>query len=378
MNHGIEAAILTVLIVPPLIYFARRFGLVDRPGGRKHHVGEVPLVGGLAIYAALAGVAALHWSNLGGDAERFTILAGAVVAAGLIDDWRGLRPFSKLALHFVIAGVAVFWGGNSIGDLGDIFGFGHLALGWASPLVSIVGYVVLMNAVNLIDGADGVAGAVTCIILVGLVVLVALAGAPPLGVPAAALGAILGFLLYNMPLPGRRRPIVFLGEAGSMLIGFTLGWALFEVRRSVPHLPPIALACMLALPVLDMAAVSVSRIAKGKSPFTPGRDHLHHLLLDHGISALGTALATAALALLFTAAAAASALLGVADYLVFIGLVAASGGYGIWSSRLRRSVSLPETDAQPSLASLPTYWHATDHAHGAPAKGRRLRGARAA
>ena len=107
MSYGIEAAILTVLIVPLLMMLARRFGLVDRPGGRKLHSGEIPLVGGLAIYAALATVAAIHWSSLDGEALRFTLLAGTAVSAGLIDDWRGLRPLTKLALQFVIATLAV-------------------------------------------------------------------------------------------------------------------------------------------------------------------------------------------------------------------------------------------------------------------------------
>lgn len=377
MSYGIEAAILTVLIVPLLMMLARRFGLVDRPGGRKLHSGEIPLVGGLAIYAALATVAAIHWSSLDGEALRFTLLAGTAVSAGLIDDWRGLRPLTKLALQFVIATLAVLWGGNLLGDLGDILGCGDIVLGWASPAVSIFAYVVLMNAVNLIDGADGVAGGVTCVILCGLIALTRLASGPFLWVPTAALGAILGFLAYNMPLKGRRRPLVFLGEAGSMLIGFALGWSTLEVHRSAPQLPPIVLAWVLSVPILDMAAVAVCRIANGRNPFTPGRDHLHHLLLDRGVPGLSTALAIAGLALLFGAAAVASALLGCADYLLFGGLLAVTAGYSALTGRLRQSATLSSPVPRTPPAAVPTHWHATDRVHSPKTSGRRV-GARAA
>jgi UDP-GlcNAc:undecaprenyl-phosphate/decaprenyl-phosphate GlcNAc-1-phosphate transferase len=380
MSHGIEAALLTVLVAPLLIALARRFGLVDRPGGRKRHLGEVPLVGGVAIYVSLGGMAIIHATSLDGEALRFTMLAGVTVVAGLIDDWRGLRPLSKLLLQFTIATLAVVWDGSLLGDLGNILGLGDIVLGWASPIVSILAYVVLMNAVNLMDGADGVAGGVTCVILCGLIALAALAGAPSLWVPTVALGAILGFLVYNMPLPRPRQgqPLAFLGEAGSMLIGFILAWSTFGVHRSAPQMPPIVFAWVLALPVLDMAAVAVSRIANGTSPFSPGRDHLHHLLLDRGVPGLGTAAAIGGLALLLGAAGIAGTLLGCADYLLFAALLVVSGAYGALTSRMRRSAALSHRVQRTPAATLPTHWHATDHVRGPKTETRRVRGARAA
>jgi UDP-GlcNAc:undecaprenyl-phosphate GlcNAc-1-phosphate transferase len=372
MSYGVEAALFTALIVPLLIILARRSGLIDRPGGRKQHSGEVPLIGGLAIYAALTSVAVVHWASLDGETLRFLLLAGAAVAAGLIDDRRGLRPAAKLALQFAIAALAVLWGGDLLDDLGDILGFGNIVLGWTAPLISMFAYVALMNAVNLIDGADGVAGGVSCVILCGLIALATLAGGPSLWVLTATLGAISGFLAYNLPLGGRR-PLAFLGEAGSMLIGFALGWSALAVHRSAPHLPPIALAWVLSVPILDMTAVAVSRILNGRSPFDPGRDHLHHLLLDRGVPGFGTALAIAGLTMAFAAAAVASALFGCADYLLFGTLLAVFAGYGAITARLRQAATLSYQAPRTPPAAVSARWHATDRVRGPKANKRRVR-----
>jgi len=347
MHHAFEAAFLTVLVIPLLIGIARRLGLVDRPGGRKHHAGEVPLVGGLAIFLSLATVLVfqsgllLSWGLLlqagsgGSGVLIFGLLAAAAVIAGLVDDLSDLPPVGKLAIQFAIALLAVFWGGHALGDLGNIVGSGALVPGVAGPVLSVIGYVAMMNAVNLIDGADGVAGGVSCVILAGLIALAGAAGVAPPALAGIALGAILGFLAYNMPLPWRRRPMVFLGDAGSMLIGFALTWASLDLHQAAPALPPIMLAWVLAMPIVDMAAVAFSRLLRRKSPFTPGRDHLHHLMLDRGMPAFATALTVSGIALLFAGVGVAGAVFGLSEKLLFGLLLAVTVAYVLATHRLR-------------------------------------------
>jgi len=335
---GIESAVGAILAVPLLIAMARSWGLVDRPGGRKHHFGDVPLVGGLAIYASLAVVIVLGPVLAGSEALRFTVVAGAAAAAGLADDIWDLRPIAKLALQFAVAALAVFWGGHGIAHFGDLLGGGELVLGGAAPVISVLGYVGLMNAMNLIDGADGVAGCVSSIILAGLIALAAIGGARIDALPEAALGAILGFLVFNMPWPdGRRRASAFLGDAGSLLIGVTLGWVATDLNQAAPQLSPILLVWVLAFPIIDMAAVACARLGRGESPFRPGRNHLHHLLLDRGVSPCATALAIGAIVLLFVAIALAGAVFAVGEPVLLGLLLAVAASYGVLTHRLRQS-----------------------------------------
>jgi UDP-GlcNAc:undecaprenyl-phosphate GlcNAc-1-phosphate transferase len=155
-----------------------------------------------------------------------------------------------------------------------------------------------------------------------------------------ALGAVLGFLVYNMPMPWRRRPLVFLGDAGSMLIGFALAWFALELSRAVPHLPPAALAWLVGLPVLDMGRVALARIRSGESPFVAGRDHLHHLLLARGWTPLRTALTMAALALGLGAVGVAGAVCGMGEASLLAALSLLAILYIALTGRMSRAVAL--------------------------------------
>jgi len=298
------AALAAMLLLLPLILLARRIGLVDAPGGRKRHVGNVPLVGGLAIYLSLVAIGASAGVIVSAPALLFAGLAGLAVAAGLIDDLWRLPAWAKLAWQFAIAMSAVICGGPALGEAGALFepqlGLHGIGLGAVGPLASVFAYVAIMNATNLLDGADGLAGGVGTVVLGAVLLLSQQGGLADAGLCALELGAVAGFLCFNLPLPWRRRPIVFLGDAGSMLIGFSLAWFSLDLHRSAPQFPAAAFLWLLALPVLDMARVACGRMLRGESPFTAGRDHLHHLLLDRGLPAGTVALvmigASAALA----------------------------------------------------------------------------------
>jgi UDP-GlcNAc:undecaprenyl-phosphate GlcNAc-1-phosphate transferase len=347
------AALLVMMLLPPLIGLARRIGLVDMPGGRKQHAGNVPLVGGLAIYGALVASLPLLAAEAARAALLFAILAGLVVASGVLDDACRLSARAKLALQGGIAVLAILCGGPTLAP--DAIVFGGLAHGLVCKLASLVVYVGLMNAVNLLDGADGVAGGVGAVCLGGLVLLAAASGAALPVLPLVALGAVLGFLVYNMPMPWRRRPLVFLGDAGSMLIGFALAWFALALSRVAPHVPPAALAWLVGLPVLDMGRVALARIRHGASPFAAGRDHLHHLLLARGSTPLGTALAMAALALGFGAVGIAGALSGMSEASLLTALSVLALIYFALTERMSRATAArrPAPAIVPAPAVVP-------------------------
>jgi UDP-GlcNAc:undecaprenyl-phosphate/decaprenyl-phosphate GlcNAc-1-phosphate transferase len=280
----LSAAFLVVVIVPLLAFPARALGLVDHPGGRKDHVGEVPLTGGIAITLAFT----LAWLSSVGLEDALPLLAAmwAIVLVGVIDDSGHLSPVFRLTTQVVVAGFAVIVGGVEISHLGDFPRVGRVELELIAVPFTILCLVGLINAVNMADGVDGLASGMVAIMLAWLVVLAAITGAPQgLVAPAILLGAVLGFLLWNFPLFGGRPAFAFLGDAGSMALGLSLGWVAIKlaIAQNV-GVPPMSFAWILAVPVIETVVVMLRRIMRGHNPLHPDREHLHHHLLRLGVS----------------------------------------------------------------------------------------------
>jgi UDP-GlcNAc:undecaprenyl-phosphate GlcNAc-1-phosphate transferase len=280
---------------------ARRLGALDRPGGRKAHGRETPLLGGAAVFTALAlpvggGLALLavfrdaplpaSLSGLAGERahaleeapKALAFLAGAAVmlATGLLDDFRKatFRPLSKLLGQTAAAIVLVAGGART-----DVFG-----APLSNAIASVFWVVAVANAMNFLDHADGVAAGVA-LIATGIFTVVAIALEQYLiALALAALGgALAGFLPYNFP-PAR----IFLGDAGALFVGYALaGLTLLEsyVTRESPGLFPVLLPpIVLALPLFDMAAVVLARALAGRPIYEGDRNHLHHRLSRLGMS----------------------------------------------------------------------------------------------
>ena len=208
----------------------RRFGLVDHPDEyRKLHRGAIPLSGGYAILAgsvcALVGMYLMHPDvavcALTGEAGRVTMLALCVVivlAMGIADDVMDLRPRHKLLFQLIAATIA-YASGVRIGTVTNPFGVGQLDLGLLSYPATVFWFLACMNAINLIDGLDGLAGGVSLFACVTMALVSHLTGNQVSMYLCACLGgAILGFLLFNF-----HPASVFLGDAGSMTLGFLIG-----------------------------------------------------------------------------------------------------------------------------------------------------------
>ncbi len=280
------------------IFMLRRYafllGLMDHPDQRKQHVGDVPLVGGLAIFMGITvGAAAyghFHWfvKILIDTAMLLTLL-------GALDDRFDLSVRDRLLIQALAILTVIASTGVYIHTLGHIFGY-EMKLGWLGPPLTVVAIIGLMNAFNLMDGIDGLAGSLE---LVSIVAIVMLANPPALQEMALLLAllatASLPYLITNLGFMGRK---IFLGDAGSMLIGYLLAWALVRMSQtSQTHLSPVDVLWCVALPVLDTFAVMLRRIRQGKSPFKPDRGHIHHILMDAGLGPRATLLALIALAI---------------------------------------------------------------------------------
>ena len=291
-----------LIMVPFLRQWALERGEVDVPDARKVHTRPIPRLGGIAIFMS-ALFSCLMFMDL--DAPVRGILAGALVVffTGLVDDLHGISPKVKFLGEVTGCLVTISVGNLYIARLGDLFGVGPISLPlWLAVPFTLFAVVGVINALNLIDGLDGLAGGVSVIALVGFSILALLDGnLTVLALCAALLGGLLGFLKYNF-FPAR----IFMGDAGSLAVGFLLAFfAILLTQSAGANTCPMAPVIILGLPIVDTLWVMIRRVAKGASPFSPDRTHVHHKILDlgfqhrftviliYGISFLGTVFALA-------------------------------------------------------------------------------------
>ncbi len=289
----VAAFLLAAILVPILSQPAKRMGLVDAPGGRKRHLGEVPLTGGLAIFTAFGFGLFLIDVNLQPYASLVVGMA-LMLATGIIDDLIEISAGAKLLAQVVAAILMVSWGEVQILDLGNLVGVKSIELGeWSVPF-TVLCVLVLINAINMADGTDGLAGGMTMVALLCLFVAGILGGAgrPVMAVMGVLITSISAFLLYNARFPWRQQAKTFLGDSGSLMLGFALAWLAVYLSQSPEQISmyPVSIAWILLLPVLDVLTLYVRRIMRGRSPFSADRDHLHHVFLRSGFSVSATVL----------------------------------------------------------------------------------------
>ncbi|MFY9316725.1 MAG: MraY family glycosyltransferase [Burkholderiales bacterium] len=306
-----------------LARIALRIGLADLPGGRKQHDGTVPVTGGLAMFAGFT-VAALGSGLVVGPTLALVAALGLLVAGGAADDMKDISPRSKFSVQLVAALFMTSWAGVQVAQLGNLLGLGAAGLhGWAIPF-SVVCALGVINSINMIDGLDGAAGGVA---LAASLWLAWCAAAQGLGVQCVLLlllaAAVAGFLVWNLRVPGRTQARVFMGDAGSMMLGMALCWFAIDLTQGEGRtLPPMACVWLLAVPLLDMARVMFLRLRRGASVFEADRGHFHHLLLARGYSVAATAWILTGATVLSGAAAVGAWKLGVPDWAMFYAFLA--------------------------------------------------------
>jgi UDP-GlcNAc:undecaprenyl-phosphate GlcNAc-1-phosphate transferase len=326
---AVAAALLTTAIALFLQKPAHRFGLVDKPGGRKRHRESVPLVGGIAIAASIGtllpviGPLSTH--------HHILLTASAVMLfIGVIDDWNGLSPRTKLLCQAIAALMMAHWAGVALTSLGDIFSLGPIVLGLFAIPVTVFAVLSVMNGINMFDGLNGLAGGTCLSILALLAMLAAMVGdTDALLMLTASAGAVAGFLVLNMPIPGTRSRQVFLGDAGSLLLGFVVAWFTVELSQRPTGLsvPPIVMPWVLSLVLYDLFTVTVRRALRGRNLFAPDRTHLHHLLLRRGLSEGHTVAWIVGVNSLLALMAITGWLWGVPEWLLFVAFLFTGAGY---------------------------------------------------
>jgi undecaprenyl-phosphate alpha-N-acetylglucosaminyl 1-phosphatetransferase/UDP-N-acetylglucosamine 2-epimerase len=292
------ALAVTLFAIFSLRPVARRVGLVDKPDERKRHHGSVPLIGGLCFFlGTVMGLAYLGYVDR--LVASLLVPAALIVMTGVVDDLYSLSVRSRLIVQGCSVFIVIAATGVYLDSVGQVFGVDELNLGLLGIPVTIFAVIGLINAFNMLDGIDGLAAS-QAMVSIAAIWLYAHGGLVPLGVLLllqVLFAALVPYLCVNLGWPDGRK--IFMGDAGSTLIGFLLGWSLiFLSHRGVERIAPADALWCVALPVMDTLAVMARRIREGRSPFKPDRQHLHHLLLDAGCSprrALVLMVATSAL-----------------------------------------------------------------------------------
>ncbi len=287
--------------IPDVKTLGLKLGMVDRPNERKIHQDPVVRVGGVSIFAGTIAALLIIWllggfSALSPDKvpKIWAVIIGSIFyfGIGFADDLLNLTPISRLFMQTTVA-AACWFAGVRIDFLSVPF---HtlIQVEYLSLPVTVIWLVGMANAINWIDGVDGLAAGVSGIAAVVMLVVTLFMKEPAAALIAAALaGGALGFLRYNFN-PAQ----IFMGDGGAYFMGFTLAAVgvigLVKTTAITALLVPYLI---LAVPILDMSAVIFSRISKGKSPFMADKSHLHHWLLQAGISQRQTVLFIYALTL---------------------------------------------------------------------------------
>lgn len=259
-------------------------GLIDRPGERKHHNGLVPLIGGVSAFLGLI----LAWFLLMPLTDGygvFWLCSLALVMVGAADDALDIPARIRLVVQVVLGGLLVMYSGVYITHLGDLVGHGVVELGWLGPFVTIAAIIGATNAYNMVDGIDGLAGSLSLVTLAALVLLYVPAGLGMEVALAAGLAlALVPYMMANLKIrPWRRK--VFMGDAGSMFIGFAVVWLLAKgVNPEAGAMRPVTALWLVAVPLMDMVAIMLRRLSRGQSVMMADRDHLHHIFMRAGFT----------------------------------------------------------------------------------------------
>ncbi len=285
-NSYIIGLLATVVLIYFLIPHAMRFGLIDSPGTRKQHSGNIPLIGGLAVFCGFLFSTITLDIAINGMYSFFA--AGlTLIVVGVLDDFYDLSTRVRFAAQIGAALIMSLWGGVILFDLGMLSFDGSLfPLGILAIPFTAFATVGVINALNMSDGVDGLSGTLTLSALTGLAVVAYSAGADTeFQILLLLVSCIVAFLLFNLRYPLRKRAAVFMGDAGSMFIGFALTWFFIKLSQGDHRaMAPVTSLWFLALPLFDTVGIMFRRIIKGRSPFAADREHFHHVLLLAGYS----------------------------------------------------------------------------------------------
>lgn len=276
------ATFVSVAMLNPLAF---KTGLMDHPDHRKHHTDPTPLTGGLAVYLAILVTLFIHDINLPNKAA-YIFAATILVCIGLVDDYKPIGFKIRMAAQIAVGLVMTQVADIKIVDLGDLWNFGNFELGIFATTFTIFALAGGINAFNMADGIDGLVGGLTLIAISAVAVLAWVYDDwILLNYCIIFIAAIIVFLIFNLRIFGKASTKIFLGDTGSTLFGFIVSLLLIYISQGENRLiTPVTVLWILAIPLIDSVSTMLRRVANGRSPFFPDREHFHHILPLTGLS----------------------------------------------------------------------------------------------
>jgi len=358
---------LALLCCCGLMHFLRpvaaRIGLIDEPTARKAHQGSIPLIGGVAMFCGFAVGALTLGIDLGAYGSFFAASA-ILLMVGVLDDLHELSSGTRFGAQILAAGLMAYWGGGVLHDLGMLGSAAKpfVLSGWAI-VFTVFATVGVINALNMSDGVDGLAGGLSLIALLGMAYLAhGAAFAAERGLLLTLCAAVLGFLLFNLRTPWRCRATVFMGDAGSMFLGFAITWFFISMSQGDGRaMPPVAALWLLMVPLFDTVWLIVWRFSQGRSPTSSDVGHLHHVLQMTGMRAATSVWLMLGIATIGAVAGVTAIEAGVAEATMFQAFLALFAGYCafmavswrrrklLWWPIDRRLIGLAERRAREAL-----------------------------
>jgi UDP-GlcNAc:undecaprenyl-phosphate GlcNAc-1-phosphate transferase len=342
------SALVSFLATPIAKWLAAKLGAVDVPSDRKIHLRPTPRLGGIAVFLGFCLPLTTFYilenrvSAIFRDYETSVavlLLAGvAMLALGIYDDCRGADARKKFAVQIPAALFLFFVGNFRMETLSNPFG-APIHLGWLALPFSILWIVAITNAINLLDGIDGLVPGVTAVIALCLAIINAMYGNTFIAVLTFCLaGACAGFLPHNFA-PAK----IFLGDSGSLFVGITLAgismFSLFKGTTATLIVPPLIL---FGLPLFDTTSVMIGRFAGRRPLFQADKSHIHHRLLELGLTQRKAALflyvITALLGAIAISMSVDGGLRGETIQLCAAGLLVVATAWLVWKMRAAREV----------------------------------------
>jgi UDP-GlcNAc:undecaprenyl-phosphate/decaprenyl-phosphate GlcNAc-1-phosphate transferase len=339
------AAFTTLLLTPLLARFSPALRLVDHPGGRKKHAGSIPLVGGIAIFVACCATAAFGAPV----PTAFCAAAAILVTVGAVDDAVDLGTLVRFAAQIAASIVMILFGALELQSVGNLLGTGPIGLWIFLYPMTVFAVVGVINSINMMDGMDGLAGSVVAVALSWYALVAHMQGQPGAFAIALVLAvAVSAFLAFNLRLPWRRHARVFLGDAGSMMLGFAVAWLALDLTQfSGRTFPPISALWVVLLPLADCVSLMARRVRRGRSPFAPDSRHIHHYLQARGLGVPATHAVLVFVSTLFGAIGVGGWWLRVPEPYLFGAFFFLFFGYHFWiEAAWKRIESRPDAGAE--------------------------------
>lgn len=287
--------LLSYFSIPIILRISKKKHLMDIPGDRSSHDRQIPNLGGVALFYSIGICTPIFAYELFESYKFLFPVLVLLLYVGVVDDIVEIKPYNKLITQIIVAVLMVFGSDVRIKDLFGLFGINELPY-IVSTFLSVFTFIIMINAFNLIDGIDGLAGIfsiIACVFFGMSYYRLGEVNYPMVILCITIVGALLSFLYYNLSNDKSKK--IFMGDTGSMSIGFLLVFTAFYfidiftvkykngVHYHLSTAPVIAFA-ILIVPIIDTLSVIIIRLLNGKSPLEADKNHIHHKLLDLGLT----------------------------------------------------------------------------------------------